>query len=402
MTDYTAYDEGAPCKNPNCNSYGQPHPNCRCYSEGGQVCSGSHKRSCEFHVERKLPLFANGGTVDDAAHTVEHHIANSGFHGFLTKSSKKNLANPSAHLDTMHKAKMHMDNNDHGAAASMLKDHPLSAGANEKALAPILNNIAGPLVKNELNPDGFKSGVHYINGALKGEAKIKEHASNVFQKQPKRRMDRDHLNALKKELTELEADPSKILEIAEGIGHYLPGHSAQIGAQVAKAVGYLNSIKPMNQMGGPLDKIMKPSVLAEYRYNKALDIAEDPLSVIHHAKDGTLEAQDLVTLNTLYPKVAQGIMQRATETLLEKPDDLSMKDKRALSSLLGQPLMYSQTPESCQAIMRANANVQTQEQQQGAKKPSRQRTTAAELKQIDQVNKLYATPLQERQIDHKD
>lgn len=46
----------APCKNPNCRSYGQPHPNCKCYgemAEGGDVvfCDGPHEKDCEFYAE---------------------------------------------------------------------------------------------------------------------------------------------------------------------------------------------------------------------------------------------------------------------------------------------------------------------------------------------------------------
>lgn len=53
----------APCKNPNCNSFGKPHPNCKCYGEmakGGDVeafCSTerSHKKGCQY--------FQDGGDV---------------------------------------------------------------------------------------------------------------------------------------------------------------------------------------------------------------------------------------------------------------------------------------------------------------------------------------------------
>lgn len=50
----------APCKNPNCKSFGSPHQNCKCYgemAEGGDVpfCSGMHKQECEY--------FADGGDI---------------------------------------------------------------------------------------------------------------------------------------------------------------------------------------------------------------------------------------------------------------------------------------------------------------------------------------------------
>lgn len=52
-----------PCKNPNCHSYGKPHPNCKCYAmaDGGEVshfCLSEkpHDSSCEY--------FSEGGEVD--------------------------------------------------------------------------------------------------------------------------------------------------------------------------------------------------------------------------------------------------------------------------------------------------------------------------------------------------
>lgn len=54
----------APCLNPNCKSYGHPHPNCRCgqsMAEGGEVSSvcassGIHGMDCQYYAE--------GGQVD--------------------------------------------------------------------------------------------------------------------------------------------------------------------------------------------------------------------------------------------------------------------------------------------------------------------------------------------------
>lgn len=62
----------APCKNPNCNSYGQPHPNCKCYGEmagGGDVtfCSSTraHDKSCQYFAEGGSPAPAPSTEFDD-------------------------------------------------------------------------------------------------------------------------------------------------------------------------------------------------------------------------------------------------------------------------------------------------------------------------------------------------
>lgn len=64
----------APCKNPNCNSYGQPHPNCKCYgemAEGGEIvfCDGPHNPECQY--------FSDGGeAIDPSSVVVDSDIPN--------------------------------------------------------------------------------------------------------------------------------------------------------------------------------------------------------------------------------------------------------------------------------------------------------------------------------------
>lgn len=372
MTDYTAYDQHLPCKNSSCPSYGTPHPNCACYSDGGLV--------------------------------LEHHLAHGGLLNFITSHSQKVSDAKPEHHDKIAELKGHLRSGDHESALEALHNHPLGLG-NKNALEPIVRNLSASVANSPSNPQALQSSIGYLHGAHKGVEKIRDHASNIFERQPKRKMDHGKLSALKKELDSFQESPQKVFDLADsfssGAGNYLPGHGGDVGNQLATTLNYLNSIKPLPHNAGPLDQPMKPSANQERLYNRALDIAEDPASVIHFAKDGVLEPQDLVTLHTIYPKVAQSIMSEATNTMLEKKS-LTLKEKRTVSALLGQPLFYSQTPQSCQAIMQANAQEPSPAPQGPGKKKSSGKATAAELKQIDDVNKLYATPLQERQIDHKD
>lgn len=63
--------EYPPCKNPNCKSFGQPHPNCQCYggfAHGGSIqsyceSSQSHQHDCEY--------YADGGAVPSWDDTQE-------------------------------------------------------------------------------------------------------------------------------------------------------------------------------------------------------------------------------------------------------------------------------------------------------------------------------------------
>lgn len=67
MTDYTAYNAGLPCTNPNCSSYGTPHPNCKCYSGGGEeyMAKGGQISLCDIKHLEDCQYYAVGGDVID-------------------------------------------------------------------------------------------------------------------------------------------------------------------------------------------------------------------------------------------------------------------------------------------------------------------------------------------------
>jgi hypothetical protein len=69
MTDFTAYDAGLPCKNPNCKSHGVPHPNCKCYSQGSMYAKGGFVSACAGNMKHETgcEYYADGGEVSESA-----------------------------------------------------------------------------------------------------------------------------------------------------------------------------------------------------------------------------------------------------------------------------------------------------------------------------------------------
>lgn len=68
---FHAYDNGLPCINPHCKSRGIPHPNCKCYSgggekfaEGGSVEASMHYCHSKLPHVKGCPHYAEGGNVD--------------------------------------------------------------------------------------------------------------------------------------------------------------------------------------------------------------------------------------------------------------------------------------------------------------------------------------------------
>jgi hypothetical protein len=348
-----------PCLNSYCRSYGKPHPNCLCYgngsdeewanrpeynsfkAHGGMVCiPGPHHESCEH--------FADGGQV----------IENQKFQN------------------------QPQDSLDH---------------------AGLLNGLLHLLTKlgdNGKHQDPYKHFQDYIDSSKRGHKSIDSHMPKLIGPE---KLDiesgNEDVEGLKNHLNDIELNPSKALDIGGQLGSILPMHSAALGAKTANALNYFQGLKPKQAQPNPLDKVVSSGKMKEAQYNRQLGIAQNPMLIMHHAKQGTLQPQDLKTLHTIYPSLGQSMTSKAGEALIDaknKGTPIPYKTKQGLSRLLGQPLDTTMDPMAMQAIMRANMPSQPAQTQKQPKKAS-----GTELKQVDKVTDLYATQSQQRQLDRK-
>lgn len=391
-----------PCQNPNCKSYGRPHPNCRCHggmAHGGQVLNycdskNAHHPSCEFHVEQ----YAHGGNVEDHGHTYDHAANSHGLLGILKKTGKVHGSfDIDKHNKHLEKVKGHMVEGRHEKAQSMLDDHLLMGGVGKSHKDKIMGRMSGPLSQLDPHSESFKSSVDYLNHSAKGMDAVSDHAGKLFDKSNDT-IKPEGIEDLKKHIDELQADPSKLLEVGGSIGHYLPEDSAQIGAQTAIALNYLSSLKPKQTQHSPFDTIAPPDKMQTSIYNRQLEISQHPMLILQHAKHGTLHPQDLVTVSTIYPKLINSIKEKVSEQIIKAKSDgkeIPYKQSLGLSQILGQPLDSTMTPMAAQAVM---SSAGPQQMQQQAKKEQKS-PSGAVISQINKVDKLYETPLEARSIN---
>lgn len=339
----------APCINPSCKSYGKSHPNCRCYSgpggtslengmfaHGGQVCKGMHLDSCEH--------FADGGTI--AENMMMHH-------------------NPKNTLDHV------------GAQHGLL--HLLTKVGHSKS------------------EDPHKHFDDYIQSSKKGHKTVHGHLEGLFTShhiEP----DKHDRESLKAHLQDLRENPEKMLNIGGSLGDNLPAHATHLVAKSGDAVNHFNAIKPKSIQSHPLDGISHPDKHEETVYNRHLDLAQNPSIILNHVKDGTLLPSDLSTIQAIYPELHKHIKEKAFEALIsakEKGMEIPYKMKQGLSLLMGQDLDSTMTSQSMQAIIHS-AGPQQQKQQSKAKP---KKASGVELNQLNKVNAMDATTLQDRAMD---
>lgn len=342
-----------PCINPTCKSYGKSHPNCLCYAgpggssleqghfaSGGQVCSGPHQKSC-MH-------FANGGEAE---------------------ANSLHLNNPQNALDNV---------------------------GVQHGLLHLLSKVG----HNGRSENNHKHLEDYVDSSKKGHKSLDSHISKLIgHEKLDLNPNKEDTESLKNHLNDLQQNPEKAFDVGGNMGEVLPGHAAALGAKTANAVNYFNSLKPAQSQNSPLDSVIPENKSAKNAYERQLKIAQNPMLILHHAKHGTLQPQDLKTLHTIYPSLGQSMTNKAGEALIEakqKGVSIPRNQKHGLSTLLGQSLDSTQTPIAMQAIIRANAPTQAP---QGQKQPKK--ASGTELKQIDKTNEMFATPSQSRLMDKK-
>lgn len=244
----------------------------------------------------------------------------------------------------------------HGAATSIISSilGPNLLREGEDAIKLGLLKYLGS--GQQISAEGFKGMVQYINSIAKGENTLTNSVKNVFKAGktvlPEHLLpNEDKRNKLNKKLDSLRQDNSPLLDVGGVTTVYLSDHGGSMGSTANNAVQYLQSIKPIPQKMSPLDSEPKVSEADKAKYNRALDIAEQPLVVLNHVKEGTLVPQDMVSLNTMYPSLYEKMKSSLTNELMgavSNKIEIPYKTKISLSAFLATPLDSTLTPTGIQ------------------------------------------------------
>lgn len=292
-----------------------------------------------------------------------------------------------------------------GGGLGTLVGHPLiGAHIGRKHIGPVIESIAKPLLEGVTNAEGFKSAVDYVANAAKGTELINKAVDSVIKSTE---VLPNHLiptqasrDKLQENLMALDS-PDKILQSGGQLGHYMPQHLAAATALISQAKNTLDMKKPSNQAASPWVGTVLLTPLQKDKYNRSLDIAQQPLMVLKYAKDGTLTNSDIATLNNIYPGLAKAFSDKLGSKIVEAKSNgiaVPYHVRTAMSKLAGVNLDASQSPSNMQAIMMSAAPQQHTNKTSAGRNLPHGHTTAAQLKAIDQTNKLYSTRSQAREL----
>lgn len=245
----------------------------------------------------------------------------------------------------------------------------------EHAVGPLFKSVlpalTKPLLDNDVSSSGVKAALDYGTAVIKGDKALNSSIQSVFKgaaqsagSQIPSQLDREKLD---KQITKYRDNPQALIEHNEEnqVGHYLPAHQQSLVTTSTGALQYLGALQPKPVQPSPLDAPIPPTPTQKARYDRALNIAQSPNSIMTHIKNGTLQASDVNDIKTMYPALYTAQTQKITEQIANMNGaeaNIPYKTKIALSLFLGQPLDTSMTPTS---IIAAQPQPKPQQQAPG-------------------------------------
>lgn len=201
------------------------------------------------------------------------------------------------------------------------------------------------------SPAGFNAMFKMAEAAYRGAQKTDKAVRNVFRPAAPAFAESlaptaKSLKLIDKAVAAAQAEPQKIIESNEDVAHYLPDHAMHLTATMARAVSHLASLRPQAQQKSMLGMPTQPSDVEIAKYNRALEIAAQPLTVLKRVKDGTITVDDIATMSAIYPSVYKNLRERMMNQLTESKLDLPYATRLGLSIFLGMPLDSSTMPQN--------------------------------------------------------
>lgn len=257
------------------------------------------------------------------------------------------------------------------------------------------------------DPQGIPEAIHYAEAIGNGTKRIDSAISNLFKVGGSRYLnhefsekDREAVKkyiesgVLNQQINNKQSPPKEEQNFAHGgevaprpvqpttkdvggplkgidrISSVYPEQAMLLGSAKGRINNYLNQKRPQTITSRlPFDEHV-PDKQKERSYDKAIDIANKPLSVLDHIKNGTLDSDHVEGINGMYPELSNHLRKKLTEAVTkaqmdeEKP---SYKVRQGLSLFMGAALDSNLTAQNIMAAQQTF--FQQKNNQQAAAQP---------------------------------
>ena len=131
-----------------------------------------------------------------------------------------------------------------------------------------------------------------------------------------------------------------------------PEHDMLMQTAKGRVYGYLNTIRPQTNTQKLAFDAHHVTDAHKKSYDKALGIADKPLSILPKIQKGTVTPEDVKHMTQMWPEVYNQVSKKMTEKLAEaqmKGEKPPYHVRQGMSMFLGAPLDSNMTPASIQA-----------------------------------------------------
>lgn len=146
-----------------------------------------------------------------------------------------------------------------------------------------------------------------------------------------------------------------------------PEQNTLLSAAKGRISNYLNSVRPLSHMPKKAFDDEPQSSEQHRQYNKALDFAVNPLSILDHVNKGNLTPEHMKHFTAMYPEVHRFLSNEMAKGITEaqlKKEKPPYGKRQAMSLFLGADLDSSFSPMAIQTIQNIYSNKKMAQQQQ--------------------------------------
>lgn len=184
----------------------------------------------------------------------------------------------------------------------------------------------------------------------------------------------------------------KITGATEALYPSAPGVTASVHSLAIRATQFLSSKVPQSPVSSPLSVPAEPSMADIAKFDRYRQAVEDPVAVLGNIKSGLLTAEEMETLQVVYPKLLFGMRKKIFEqmTSMKDPSKIPFQTKVTLSRFMGEPLSPSVTPQSITTSQAVYA--QPTSQQKNIAEIQGNKTNQAGMAKVKVASRMSLTP----------
>lgn len=284
-----------------------------------------------------------------------------------------------------------------GAAIGSLFGHPelgaiIGAHSLEKLFDKVLPAIMNPLLQGRTSAAGLKAATDMGMAVAKGQSKLDKAAKAVFGGASEAVQAAD-VGKLNSKVLEFQTNPEMLLNNNRKVADYMPEAETALSAASIRIMQHLAQLAPKETPLAPLSPNRVPAATEVARYNSALQIAQEPLSVMVKLGKGTMTQQNIDDLRVMYPKLHAEMGNKLMHNAIEaqaKSILIPYQVKLGMSKFLGTPFDPSLQPGNL-------LGAQTASSAQSPRQSPQPDASVKHVEKLDKVSSAIRTPAQSRE-----